>query len=116
MGGNVRNRTPGKGMTMSIDANFTKDIPVDADFPDDIKVIRWDEERLYVHPGILEETERELEELRHLLAEAIDTIKIFHGNQAWDIYYENAPEMLRLRAAVETEEWKAAKAILEKSG
>lgn len=41
----------------------------------------------------------EIEQMRELMREAIDTIKAFHGPDAWDIYYENAPEMKRFRAA-----------------
>ena len=41
----------------------------------------------------------EIESLRDLLLEAIETIKVFHGPDAWDIYYENAPEMRRFRRA-----------------
>lgn len=42
----------------------------------------------------------EVTELRALLTEAIETIKVFHGPDAWDIYYNNAPEMKRFRGAV----------------
>lgn len=41
---------------------------------------------------------REIRELRIALKEAIDTIHTWHGDIAWDIYYEHSPEMKRIRA------------------
>ena len=46
---------------MGIDADFRFSIPQDADFPDDITAERDSgETRIYVHPGIFAETEKEL--------------------------------------------------------
>lgn len=56
-----------------IDADFRMNIPQDADFPDGITVERDPKETLeYLHPGILSETEKELEELSHRLEMAND--------------------------------------------
>jgi hypothetical protein len=46
-----------------------------------------------------EHTECPVCALRTLMSEAIETIKVFHGPDAWDIYYNNAPEMKRFRDA-----------------
>ena len=48
----------------------------------------------------IERLSAECSELRTLLAEAIKTIRVFHGEAAWDIYCNNAPEMQRFKAAV----------------
>jgi hypothetical protein len=39
-------------------------------------------------------------ELLVSLVEALDAVKTFHGADCWDIYWDNAPEMKRARAAI----------------
>lgn len=39
-------------------------------------------------------------ELLAALREAMAAIRTFHGPGAWDIYYNNAPEMKRMRDAI----------------
>jgi hypothetical protein len=40
-------------------------------------------------------------ELKEALKEAVEIIKIFHGEPAWEIYYNCSPEMKRIRAILE---------------
>ena len=42
--------------------------------------------------------------LRAAVAEAIATIKVWHGPVGWDIYYYKSPEMIRIRAALAGED------------
>lgn len=39
-------------------------------------------------------------ELLASLQEALDAVKVFHGADCWEIYWNNAPEMQRARAAI----------------
>ncbi len=44
---------------------------------------------------------RQRDQLHSALIEAMLTIKALHGPAAWDIYERNAPEMKRIRAAMD---------------
>lgn len=39
-------------------------------------------------------------DLLDALQDALSAVKTFHGPECWDIYYDNAPEMKRIRAAI----------------
>lgn len=39
-------------------------------------------------------------DLLEALRDAIDAVKVFHGPEAWDIYWEHSPECKRWRAAI----------------
>ena len=45
----------------------------------------------------IEQKDKRIAELEGALGEAMDTVEIFHGPTAWDIYRDKSPEMIRWR-------------------
>lgn len=50
-----------------------------------------------------EEPKGNLKILKEELSNAVGIIKIWHGSEAWEIYYNNAPEMKEIRETLSEE-------------
>lgn len=51
-----------------------------------------------------DDSRQKINELAAALKEAKETIKIWHGPDAWEIYDQHSPEMRRLNAAIDLAE------------